>query len=341
LDNLGKKLNITTWEDWYKVKHEDFLGKGGITLLHYYSNSIVSCLLAIYPQNNWQVWKFEKVPKHCWSDVKILRNFFDHLGKELCFTSQEDWYTLTRREIEIHGGSSILSHYDSSISKVLRTAFPEYNWNFDRFERKSEQGFWKSESVQREVMDRIGSALEIKSWEDWYSVRVEDVSRLGAQSLLIYYGNSLIRALMAIYPEHPWNLQSAVPSSSTKTVPSKSQSRAFASVRQLFPHVHDIHFNYVIEDLKFGDTEFSMEFDIFIPSLKLAFEYHGQQHYSEIHRFQTRIQERQKKDEEKRNACKKNGISLIEIPYSWDGTKAGLVELIQNIKPEVLANVVK
>lgn len=34
------------------------------------------------------------------------------------------------------------------------------------------------------------------------------------------------------------------------------------------------------------------------------------------------------KDEEKRSVCKQKGITLIEVPFSWDGSKEELALMI-------------
>jgi hypothetical protein len=41
LDDIGRKLNIQTWEDWYKIKVDDFEKIGGRRLLHKYKGSLV------------------------------------------------------------------------------------------------------------------------------------------------------------------------------------------------------------------------------------------------------------------------------------------------------------
>jgi hypothetical protein len=61
-----------------------------------------------------------------------------------------------------------------------------------------------------------------------------------------------------------------------------------------------------------------MEFDGYCESLKIAFEYHGIQHYERLEHFQRTNKEflrRQMNDEMKRTLCMENGVALIEIPY--------------------------
>ncbi len=57
--------------------------------------------------------------------------------------------------------------------------------------------------------------------------------------------------------------------------------------------------------------------DIFVPSLKLAIEYQGEQHYFPLEHIggEQGLKDRQEMDERKRLACKKLGITLIEWKY--------------------------
>lgn len=61
-----------------------------------------------------------------------------------------------------------------------------------------------------------------------------------------------------------------------------------------------------------------MELDGYCDKLKIAFEYHGQQHYTPVKIFNKRRNLKQQKEDDKlkRKLCAKKGILLIEIPYS-------------------------
>jgi len=55
----------------------------------------------------------------------------------------------------------------------------------------------------------------------------------------------------------------------------------------------------------FHSTGYNMELDVYIEDLKLACEYQGQQHYRPIYGMGSDFEQQQKRDEEKRIACKK------------------------------------
>lgn len=63
-------------------------------------------------------------------------------------------------------------------------------------------------------------------------------------------------------------------------------------------------------------------FDFYIKEKKLAIEYNGEQHYIEENSFNKKngFQKQVERDNKKRDYCKNNNISLLEIPY-WDKDK--------------------
>jgi hypothetical protein len=58
-----------------------------------------------------------------------------------------------------------------------------------------------------------------------------------------------------------------------------------------------------------------MELDRYYPKLKLAFEYHGEQHFHDREFFKVNLEEIKKRDKLKRELCRDQGVILIEISY--------------------------
>lgn len=66
-------------------------------------------------------------------------------------------------------------------------------------------------------------------------------------------------------------------------------------------------------------SPYNLELDCYNPELKLAVEYNGIQHYKYIpyfHKTKDAFQNQKYRDYMKRDMCEKNGITLIEVPYT-------------------------
>jgi hypothetical protein len=66
----------------------------------------------------------------------------------------------------------------------------------------------------------------------------------------------------------------------------------------------------------------NQRFDIFIPDLKVAIEYQGQQHYEPVEMFggKEALEKTKEMDKRKRSLCKKNGVNIIYFRYDEDLT---------------------
>src|SRR5688500_13406879 len=99
-------------------------------------------------------------------------------------------------------------------------------------------------------------------------------------------------------------------------------------VQELFKE-HEVKMDYYLKNLKYSRTNSPMQLDVYIPSLSLAFEYQGEQHYG-THYLYGSSDIVHKRDEEKMEKCKNAGITLIHIPYWWDKEKSSLVATIRS-----------
>eukprot|EP01114_Cavostelium_apophysatum_P019814 TRINITY_DN6476_c0_g1_i1.p1 TRINITY_DN6476_c0_g1~~TRINITY_DN6476_c0_g1_i1.p1 ORF type:complete len:606 (-),score=129.46 TRINITY_DN6476_c0_g1_i1:43-1860(-) len=316
-DELGKKFGLKDWTDWYHVSSKDVQTNGGLRMLnYYYGGSIIKALEAVYPEHPWRIWKFIEAPKRIWDERKLQRAFFDELYQQLKLKSWQDWYKVSRRTIEENGGLPILKRYSASLPKALSSIYPEHDWKDWQFEADGvAYKYWNTKKNQRKFLDQLAKKLHVNVWEDWYDVKISDLELNDGGGLLGLYSNSVMQALRSVYPEHNWEEPERKRGKS-----SKSQTRLFKIVQELFRSATDIHVNYIHEALKYARSGLSMELDIYIPSLSLAFEYQGEQHYIEQSITNNDLQLQQSKDVEKREKCQAAGITLIEVPFWWNGT---------------------
>ena len=91
----------------------------------------------------------------------------------------------------------------------------------------------------------------------------------------------------------------------------------FKKEMELLVYIHSLFGNYEIFTHHRKTLE-GLELDIYIPELKLAFEYMGKQHYEWIdyfHKTKEEFELLQYRDKCKKKICKIKGITLIRIRY--------------------------
>ena len=106
----------------------------------------------------------------------------------------------------------------------------------------------------------------------------------------------------------------------TNNNPNPTESKGEAHARHLASIIFGKTFEKIRPDmLKNNVTGHNLELDLYNDELKLGIEYSGAQHYKYIpffHKNYEHFQTQKYRDEIKRMLCEKNGIKLIEIPYT-------------------------
>lgn len=70
---------------------------------------------------------------------------------------------------------------------------------------KVPKDYWHDIKNQRRFLDWATKELKIKSQEDWYNVKAQDVIKLGGSGLILHYG-SWAKTLISVYPEYRFNI---------------------------------------------------------------------------------------------------------------------------------------
>eukprot|EP00026_Physarum_polycephalum_P002429 Phypoly_transcript_02435.p1 GENE.Phypoly_transcript_02435~~Phypoly_transcript_02435.p1 ORF type:complete len:884 (+),score=75.70 Phypoly_transcript_02435:120-2771(+) len=78
-----------------------------------------------------------------------------------------------------------------------------------------------------------------------------------------------------------------------------------------------------------------MEFDMWIPKYDLCFEFQDSHHYTTTWYYQATKTQIQKKDKTKKEAAQKLGMTLVHVPYWWDGSQLGVVSSIVFLRPDI------
>ena len=116
----------------------------------------------------------------------------------------EDWYSIHPAKLGTNG-KNLLQSRGESMSKTLTSIYPSYPWLLWRFQHVSlPRGFWESLHSQTEFLLWFEEQNNIQSEEEWSKVQPEAVEAQGGRGLLMQHNGSLIRALLAVFPERKW-----------------------------------------------------------------------------------------------------------------------------------------
>lgn len=190
---------------------------------------------------------------------------------------------------------------------------------------------WKSPELVREYFESLGKQLRIAHFTDWYRISRSQVGLLGGKSLFRKF-ETLGHALHYAYPEYDWDLEKFLLRGK------KSGQRWLrALVGELLPGTA-IEENYQTPDLTWGNTLRLVELDIWLPEHRIGIEYHGEHHYCSLdaafgpNGTAGLFSER---DIGKATLCRSRGITLIMIPYWWNGERDSLSATLYCARPDV------
>jgi hypothetical protein len=242
-------------------------------------------------------------------------------------THPDDWYKLQYKHIQSKGGEGVLARYGGSLSSALADLYPQYKiapWRFS----VSPRNYWKSPENVDSYIQSLTKNLGITKTQDWNDLTHRYLTSLKFGTL-IKQNKGLANFLQSRFPNEIWQQP-------VKASPSKSQIFLAKMLQTIFPFEH-IVLEYGHPDLVYTHTRRRMYLDVFIPNLSLAFEYHGIQHYNHHFKYGNPT-EQQTRDKEKEQACKREGITLITIPFWWDNARASLVATILKFYPVAISD---
>lgn len=209
IEEIGLRMGIslTNLEKWYKVSKKKFVDHGGAALMNYRKLAVPDLLIDLFPEHRWDASLFPRRPQF-WKNLQNHRSVLLEIGRKLGIAEgdYESWYNISTEDIIVNRGEVLLKKYNSSVSSMICKVFSEHQWDLSKFAIKP-HNYWKSLDNQRDLIRKIESKLGIKEgeYEKWYKVRLRDMTGQGARPVLVYYDMSLVKLLIAVFPEHKWD----------------------------------------------------------------------------------------------------------------------------------------
>ena len=198
MDNLFKKLQLKSLDDWEEVSLQVIKENGGKSLVtSQYNFSKKKLLLSIYPEHHWL---FDA------DNLHQQRKFLDHLYYKFDLKSFEDWNLISQRKFIENGAKILVDHYENNIKNLLQSVYPFYPWSFSSF-RKNRSSI-KSIQSQQLFMDHLYYKLNFNSLDDFLYLKDQKIIENGGEEILSHYSYDLQHLFTIIYPHYPWRSRS-------------------------------------------------------------------------------------------------------------------------------------
>ena len=204
LNDLSKKLNLITFDDWNLITGEQIKLYGGKTLLNHYSIYDLKCMG--FPNGKS---KFAKVkqykPPGYWEDSENINKFLDHLREKLNLQNFDDWNSITQKQIHLFGGGSLFRKY--SLLDIKCMGFPKEKLRFQN--NSNIIGYWKKKENIEKFILKLADGLKLENFDDWNSITQNQIHSFGGGSLLSEYSLYDIKCMG--YPDGKSQFNKSVP----------------------------------------------------------------------------------------------------------------------------------
>ena len=182
LHSLKEQTNLNTPEDWNKISRNHIQAYGGGTLLNRYSLYELKCMVC--PEGK-SIFKSPRKPPGYWDNPDNIQIFLTKLKTELNLKTPEDWKKVSQKQIQLLGGTKLLSKY--TLYEILCMGCIEVKSIFDKREDYKSRGYWEKEENIQNFLDKLKTELNLKTPEDWNSITTKNIKDLGGFELLKQY----------------------------------------------------------------------------------------------------------------------------------------------------------
>lgn len=308
---LEQQLAIASKDQWYRVTIEQIRRLGGSGFLNGYDSSIQRALADIYPDYPWRSWLFAHGSRGIWSCQANVDEFLGWVERQLYLASEDHWYEISHEQLTRLGGKHFVDGDGfTTLVQVLQRRYPHRRWQRERF-------FATPAKTQRLIYRMLHSLLPYRTdieLNSSYHYHYHHQQQQQAQPQPHLHVPFFLEDNNGI-PQEPKVILSQEKMSSSSSCSSSDLSTSRSTTT--------------------GNSMVSL--DVYLPSLSLAIEYHGMQHFEHTDFFGS-PERQQVLDEEKRQLCTRAGITLVEIGYWWNFDKNSLIAAIDRQRPDLFVD---
>jgi hypothetical protein len=217
---------VVRLEDWYLISSRSVAAHphAASLLRTFYNSSLYVALRSLYPEHDWQPWRFLNPPKHLWLNPHHIRSFLTYAAEKLKLSSVEEWKGVSWRQLT-HLGAHRLSRQGLHLAQYLPLIHPDQEWDESAFVSMPPRAVWWAQHSHRlHIFNALRTALHLDPpapRSGWYRVTSQQIRSSGvrhAAALLRFYHNNLCHLLIDLDPSGliegewlPWLFQQLPP----------------------------------------------------------------------------------------------------------------------------------
>ena len=356
LNSLYYQFKLTSMDDWFTlIPHKQLHSSLARILPRYQGNSRLA-LQTIYPNYPWNFNIKKKKEKGFWRVHNVQLKYMEKLFINLNLKSLDDWKKVTKEKFLLNDGLGILAFHRFNRKNLLKFVYPHHNWA--NFEKETKKINFKKVKFDLMLLQR---SFNVQRKEDWYRIPqkkkkfftfVINESNINnnnnnnnindnSDELIDAENNDnnnnnneedeetkqfdfeLFKILPKIYPDQNWS----VTRSSFRSKKSTQRWLWICVNRFYSQHLILEDYHHPLLDTL---TSTKFELDVYIPSINLAVEYQGEQHYDDLASGFSALELYMSRDSVKFDQCNQHEIPLLIIPYWWNRSPFSLLQTVQN-----------
>lgn len=133
LKDLAGKLGFgENLSGWYEFGQKEIIAHGGGSLLEKYNKSHYELLTTVFPDHNWEPWRFQRLPKRALQDPQVIERVIRYIEETLSFSKGEDWNRLSKADISSLKVKLFFSR-NSPLCLIVKDKYPDCS-AWDSFE---------------------------------------------------------------------------------------------------------------------------------------------------------------------------------------------------------------
>ena len=172
----------------------------------------------------------EKMERHhkppgYWDNDENILLYLNELKKKYNLKNFDDWNSLTRNQIQLHGGATLLKKY--SLHELKCKGFPGGKF----YPLHKIPGYWNKEENVIQFLNNLKEKLHLKTPEEWNSLNQKIIQSNGGSSLLQKY--SLFELKCMGFPEDK-----------SKFTFEKKPSGYWDDEKNIIKYLNDLKFKY-------------------------------------------------------------------------------------------------